>query len=201
MTGLVEMQQHCLLGEELVGRKRSRTSTCYTPAKRHGALLATSLANQDTPPIIVPFQLMPLRYSFLETENMTHCEYTRLVSNKVSERWRTPTAHQSMFLVDFTAAKSAAAFQNTKPGRDPLPNSICPELIIHSGDTLKPWFRGFLSSCLRHPRISKVWRRALVVTIPKLSKPKKAKELSYDIFNFCPLLRSSKGLSMPVLNP
>ena len=36
---------------------------------------------------------------------------------------------------------------------------------------MKSWLRGFLSSCLRQLKIPKVWRRALVVAIPKSKKP------------------------------
>ena len=35
----------------------------------------------------------------------------------------------------------------------------------------KSWLRDFLSSCLRRLKISKIWRRALVVAIPKPGKP------------------------------
>ena len=51
------------------------------------------------------------------------------------------------------------------------PDSICPELILHAGAALKSWLHDFLSSCLRWLKISKIWRRALVVTIPKPMKP------------------------------
>ena len=36
---------------------------------------------------------------------------------------------------------------------------------------MKSWLRDFLSSCLRRLKISKIWRRALVVAIPKPGKP------------------------------
>ena len=36
---------------------------------------------------------------------------------------------------------------------------------------LKSWLCGFFSSCLRHLKIPKVWRRTLVVAIPKPKKP------------------------------
>ena len=42
---------------------------------------------------------------------------------------------------------------------------------LNAGTALKSWLRGFLSSCLRQLKISKVWRRALVVAIPKPKKP------------------------------
>ena len=36
---------------------------------------------------------------------------------------------------------------------------------------MKSWLRDFLFSCLRRLKIPKIWRRALVVAIPKLTKP------------------------------
>ena len=48
---------------------------------------------------------------------------------------------------------------------------IFPELIIHARAVLKSWLRDFLSSCLRRLKIFKIWRRALVVAIPKPTKP------------------------------
>ena len=44
-------------------------------------------------------------------------------------------------------------------------------ILIPAGPGLKSWLRGFLSSCLRRLKIPKLWRRALVVAIPKPSKP------------------------------
>ena len=65
----------------------------------------------------------------------------------------------------------AAALQHLKPGKAPGPDSICPELIVHSGAALKSWLRDFLSSCLCRLKISKIWRRAIVVAIAKPAKP------------------------------
>ena len=53
----------------------------------------------------------------------------------------------------------------------PGPDSIRPELLLHAGAALKSWLCGFLSSCLHHLKIPKIWRRALVVAIPKPMKP------------------------------
>ena len=61
--------------------------------------------------------------------------------------------------------------QHLKPAKAPGPDSICPELILHAGAALKSWLRDFLSFCLRRLKISKIWRRALVVAILKLGKP------------------------------
>ena len=72
---------------------------------------------------------------------------------------------------DFSPREFAAALHYLKPGKAPGLDSICPELLIHAGHGLKSLLRGFLSSCLRQLKIPKVWRRALVVAIPKPSKP------------------------------
>ena len=72
---------------------------------------------------------------------------------------------------DFSSEEFVAALHYLKPGKAPGPDSICPELLIHAGPGLKFWLRGFLSSCLRQFKIPKIWRRALVVAIPKRSKP------------------------------
>ena len=65
----------------------------------------------------------------------------------------------------------AAALQHLKPGKAPGSDSICPELILHAGAALKSCLRDFLSSCLHRLKIPKIWRRALVVAIPKPTKP------------------------------
>ena len=72
---------------------------------------------------------------------------------------------------NFSQREFAAALQHLKPGKAPGPNFICPELIIHAGAALKSWLRDFLSSCLRRLKIPKIWRRALVIAIPKPTKP------------------------------
>ena len=63
------------------------------------------------------------------------------------------------------------ALQRLKRGKALGPDSICPELIIHAGFALKSWLCDFLSSCLRRLKIFKIWKRALVVAIPKPIKP------------------------------
>ena len=89
----------------------------------------------------------------------------------MSDRWRALIPSSVNLSGDFSSREFAAAFQHVKPGKAPCPDSICPELIIHAGTALKSWLRGFLSSCLRQLKIPKVWRRALVVAIPKPKKP------------------------------
>ena len=42
---------------------------------------------------------------------------------------------------------------------------------MHAGAALKSWLHDFLSSCLCRLKIPKIWRRVLVVAIPKPGKP------------------------------
>ena len=72
---------------------------------------------------------------------------------------------------NFSQREFTAALQHLKPGKAPGPDFICPELILHAGAALKSWLRDFLSSCLRRLKIPKIWRRALLVAIPKSGKP------------------------------
>ena len=96
---------------------------------------------------------------------------SRLVSQEVSDLWRATTPDPVNISNTFSQREFTAALQHLKPGKAPGPDSICPELIIHAGAALKSWLRDFLSSCLRRLKVSKIWRRALVVAIPKPTKP------------------------------
>ena len=88
-----------------------------------------------------------------------------------SDLWRATTADAANMSDNFSEREFAVALQHLKPSKAPGPDSICPELILHAGAALKSWLRDFLSSCLRRLKIPKIWRRALVVAIPKLEKP------------------------------
>ena len=96
---------------------------------------------------------------------------SRLVLQEVSDLWRADPLHPANVSGSFSHREFAAALHHLKPGKAPGPDSICPELIIHAGASLKSWLRGFLSSCLHHLKIPKIWTRALVVAVPKPSKP------------------------------
>ena len=98
---------------------------------------------------------------------------SRLVSQEVSELWRATTLDTVNTSDTFLKREFTAALQHLKPGKTQGPDSICPELIIHAGAALKSQLRDFLSSCLRRLKIPKIWRRVLVVAIPKLMKPVK----------------------------
>ena len=92
---------------------------------------------------------------------------SRLVSQEVSDLWRTTTLDAVNICDSFLQREFAAALQHLKPGKAPGPDSIFPEVILHAGAVLKSWLRDFLYSCLHRLKIPKIWRRALVVAIPK----------------------------------
>ena len=95
---------------------------------------------------------------------------SRLVSQEVSDLWRTTTPDPVNISDIFSQSEFAAALQHLKPGKAPRPDSTCSEHISHAGAALKSWLRDFLSSCLRQLKIPKIWRRALVVAISKPGK-------------------------------
>ena len=96
---------------------------------------------------------------------------SRLVSQEVSDLWRATTPDPVNISETFSQREFTAALQYLKPGKAPGPDSICPELIIHAGVALKSWLRDSLSLWKRQLKIPKIWRRALVVVIPKPMKP------------------------------
>ena len=99
------------------------------------------------------------------------CNSSRLVCKEVSDLWRATTPDAVNISDNFSQREFTAALQHIKPGKAPVHDSICPELILHAGAALKSWLRDFLSSCLRRLKIPKIWRRALAVAIPKPGKP------------------------------
>ena len=104
---------------------------------------------------------------------------------ELSDFWRAIAPDAVNISGDFSPREFAAALNHLKSGRAPSPDSICPELLIHDGLGLKFWLRGFLSSCLRQLKISKVWRRALIIATPKPSKPVEDPQSFCSISLFC----------------
>jgi len=54
---------------------------------------------------------------------------------------------------------------------DWIPSSQSLYLILYTGLALKSWFCDFLNSCMRQLKIQKIWRKAVIVAIPKPEKP------------------------------
>ena len=96
---------------------------------------------------------------------------SRLVTQKVSDLWRATSPYAVNISDNFSQREFTTALQHLKPGKAPGPDSICSELTLHYRAALKSWLCDFFSSCLRRLKIPKIWRRALVVAIPKPAKP------------------------------
>ena len=123
---------------------------------RHCAVSANAIASQV---------IRNGRYEGIDRES------SQLISQEVSDLWRATSTSSVNISDSFTSREFAAALKHLKPGKTPGRDSTFPELITHAGAALKSWLCDFLSSCLRRLKIPKVWRRALVVAIPKLKKP------------------------------
>ena len=113
---------------------------------------------------------------------------SRLVSQEMSDLWWATTPDPINISGTFSQKEFTAALQHLKPGKAPGLDSICSELILHAGATLKSWLRDFLSSCLHRLKILKIWRRALESRSQnQQSLVGGPKELSTDISALCPL--------------
>jgi len=104
-------------------------------------------------------------------------ESTRLVNKQLSDLWKIPTPESHSISEPFRPEELAAALRHLKSGKSPGLDSIFPEFILHAGSAFKSWFCDFLTSCMREHKIPKIWRRALLVAIPKPEKPLGPKEL------------------------
>jgi len=96
---------------------------------------------------------------------------TRLANKELSYLWKIPTGEGHSISEPFSPEDFGAALRRLTPGKSPALDSIFPEFILHVGPALKSWFCDFLNSCMRQLKIPKIWRRAVVVAIPKPEKP------------------------------
>ena len=123
-----------------------------------------------------------------------------LVSQEVSDLWRATTPDAVNICDNFSQREFTAALQHLKSGKAPGPDSICSKLILHAVAALKSWLHDFLSSCLPQLKIPKIWKRALVVAIPKPTKPVGIQRVIHQYLCSVSPTRSSRGLSTPALN-
>ena len=123
----------------------------------------------------------------------------------MSDLWRATTSDAVNISDNFSQREFTAALQHLKPGKAPGPDSICSELILHAGAALNFWLCDFLSSCLRRLKIPKIWRRALVVAIPKPGKsvgdPKSYQPISLLCVPYKILERLIYARVEPLINP
>ena len=110
---------------------------------------------------------------------------SRLISQEVSDFWRATTSIQVNISGNFASKEFTVARQHQKPGKTPGPDSICPEIILHARAALNSWLCGFLGSNLRRLKIIKIWRRALVVAIPKPRNPEEDPKSYWPISMLC----------------
>ena len=96
---------------------------------------------------------------------------TRMVNKELSDLWKIPTPEGYSISEPFRPEELASSLRRLKPGKSPGSDAIFPEFILHAKSALKSWFCDFLSSCKRQLKIAKIWRRALIVAIPKPEKP------------------------------
>ena len=124
-----------------------------------------------------------------------------IISKEVSDLWRTTPTSQVNICESFTSQRFAAALKHLKPGKALGPDSICLELITHGGAALKSWLCGLLSFCLRHLKIPNLWRRALVVAIPKPKKPVEDPKSYRPISLLCVLYKILERLTHARVEP
>jgi len=174
------------------GRKLFIPSTSRTLAARRGEPSTNLLASRSGR----SFRLWPVSANSIASQlvkNGAHRtgdrESTRLVNKQLSNQWKIPTPEGEPFRPE----ELAAALRRLKPGKSPGLDSIFPEFMLHTGLALKSWFCDFLTSCMRQLKIPKIWRRALIVSIPKPENPLGTQRATVSCLCCVPLLKSSRN--------
>ena len=106
--------------------------------------------------------------------------FTRLMVKEVSDQWRAQSIDLDLSGNSTTEDLYSSLLQ-LKAGKVQGPDNIYPELIVHACAKLIAWFHDFLSSCLCHLQILKIWWRAIVIAKPEPKKP------SNDAKSYCPI--------------
>jgi len=106
----------------------------------------------------------------------------------------------SQYLRTFRSEELDAAIRRLKPEKSPGWDYIFPEFILHAVSALKSWFCNFFTSCIRQLRIRKIWRRALVVGIPKPEKPLEDPKSYRPISLLCVPFKSYARVE-PIIDP
>ena len=127
-------------------------------------------------------------------------ESTRLNNEDLSDQWKIPIPVSHSISEPFRTEEFAVALRRLKPGKSLGMDSIFPEFIIHAGSAHKSWFWDFLSSCMRHFKIPKIWRRALIFAIPKPEKQLGDANRYRPISLLCVLFEISRDSSTLMLN-
>ena len=125
---------------------------------------------------------------------------SRLVSQKVSDLWRATTPDAVNISDNFSQREFTAALQHLKPHKALGPDSICLELILHTGAALKSWLRDFFSSCLADLKFPRSEEECLYSRSQNQESPWGTQRVIDQYLCSVSPTRSLRGLSMPVLN-
>ena len=180
---------------EIDGPRQFAASASHTLVEKHGVFWTTLLVGYDTLLVTVPSQLVPLHLNSTETGATRLLTASHLdLSLKNGLTFGRPQQQTHKYLWPFLTERDfVAALQQLKPDKAPGPDFIFPKLIIHAGAALKFWLRDFLSSFLRRLKIFKIWRRVLVVAIPKPMKPVGDPKNYRPISALCPVQNSREA--------
>jgi len=105
-------------------------------------------------------------------------ESARLVNKNLSHLWKVPRRQGCSIFDLFRPKELSAALMCLKPGKSPGLDSIFLEFTLNTRPAFKSWFCDFLISCMRHLKIPKIVRRALIVAFQKQEEPLGPKELT-----------------------
>ena len=112
-------------------------------------------------------------------------ESTRIVNKQLSDLWKIPPPDGDSTSGPFKPDELSNTLNHLEPGKSLGLNYIFPEFALHAGSALTSWLCGFLTSRIRQLKILRIWRRALVVAIPKSNKPLGTQKVITPLSQLC----------------
>ena len=130
------------------------------------------LTKRSTTPVHRPITANSIASLLLSNGRFTNADkdFARKTSARVHKLFRAQGCNSNLS-TDFTTPEIEQAIQRLKTGKVPGVDSIHPEYVKHQGKKATNLLCSFLSTCLQHLKLPKIWRRAKVIALPKPNKP------------------------------
>ena len=140
-------------------------------------------------------RLCPILANSIASQLVKNGAHKRVITSR-----KVPPPEGDSISGSVTPEEFVNALCHLKPGKSPVLDSIFPEFILHARSALKSWLYSLCTSCMRQLIIPKIWRRALIVVIPKPNRPFGAQRVIAIYFSCVSSSRTLKNASSLVSN-
>lgn len=178
----------------------------FTHSSRRAWQILNKLTGRSTTPARCPITVNSITTLLLSNGWFPNADkaFTRSTSARVHELLRAPGSNSDLSM-DFLVPEMEHAIQCLKTVKAPGIDGIHAEYIKHQGKNATDWIHSFLSTCLHHLKLPKIWCHAKVISLPKPNKqsedPKEYRPISLLCIPFKLLEHLILSHITPVIDP